>query len=116
MKRNEPPEATSGPKGPAQRVKPLRRRGAARSIQEHAPELAGAFDLLDHPDGWYWVAANGRQQFGPFETAEMARADRDRVSEESVNEAETEREAEQELGIDDAVREEIGSRFDNTDP
>ena len=115
MKRNGPPAPTSDPKAPAQRVKPLRRRGAARSIEEHAPELPGDAGLLDHPDGWYWVAANGRQQFGPFETAALARADRDRVSEESVNEAETEREAEQELGIDDAVREGIGTRFDNTD-
>ncbi|MBL8315411.1 MAG: hypothetical protein JNK55_16855, partial [Rubrivivax sp.] len=45
----------------------------------------------------------------------LARADRDRASEESVNEAETEREAEQELGIDDAIRDGGDTPFDDGD-
>ena len=23
--------------------------------------------VVEHPDGWYWVAPDGHQQFGPFE-------------------------------------------------
>lgn len=115
MKRKGPSPPTGSPKPPVHRAKPLRRRGAARSIREHEPEAQGGDGLVDHPDGWYWAAANGRQQFGPFATAALARADRDRAGEESVNEAETEREAEQELGIDDAIREGSGTPFDNGD-
>jgi hypothetical protein len=87
------------------RVKPLQRRGPARCIPEHAAEAQADAALVEHPDGWYWAAPDGRQQFGPFESPALARADRDRAGEESVNEAEAEREAEQELGVADAVRE-----------
>lgn len=75
-------------------------------IAEGAPEAPAGSGLIEHPDGWYWAAPDGRQQFGPFETASLARADRDRASDESVNEAETERESEQELQVDEAIREE----------
>lgn len=111
MKRTRP---TAGKKEPtkvrgraAVRLKPLRRRGPARSIAEHAADSGVDEGFVEHPDGWYWVAPDGRQQFGPFETCSLARADRDRVSEESVNEAEAEREAERELGVEDAVRDDV---------
>jgi hypothetical protein len=87
------------------RTPPLRRRGAARAIAEHPPEQAAGNGLVEHPDGWYWVAADGLQQFGPFETGQQARADRDRSSEQSVDDFETEREAEIDLGVADAVHE-----------
>lgn len=88
------------------RPKPLRRRGAARVIAESPPEPAADAGLIEHPDGWYWVAPDGRQQFGPFDNASLARADRDRASDESVDAAETEREAEQDLHVDAAIHEE----------
>ncbi len=84
---------------------PLRRRGPSLAISEHAPERAIDGDLVEHPDGWYWVAADGLQQFGPFPTGQQARADRDRASEQSIDEFETEREAEVDLGVFDAVHE-----------
>lgn len=58
------------------RPKPGRRVGAAAVIPEQ-PASAGEDRLVEHPDGWYWVAPGGRQEFGPFESAEAARADRD---------------------------------------
>lgn len=66
--------------------------------------------LVEHPDGWYWTAPDGHQQFGPFESLADARRDRERGSEESVDEAEVEREAERELGIDDALEEDLEDR------
>jgi hypothetical protein len=57
--------------------KPRRRVGAAAVIEEHRAEGADE-GLVSHPDGWYWVAPDGHQQFGPFASAEEARADRDR--------------------------------------
>lgn len=31
--------------------------------------------VVEHPDGHYWIALDGHQQFGPFETIEEALAD-----------------------------------------
>ena len=31
--------------------------------------------VVDHPDGFYWIALDGHQQFGPFESVEEALAD-----------------------------------------
>ncbi|MCW5636284.1 MAG: SPOR domain-containing protein [Rubrivivax sp.] len=46
-------------------------------IEEHRAEGPDN-GVVAHPDGWYWVAPDGHQQFGPFASAEEARADRDR--------------------------------------
>lgn len=58
-------------------MRPLRRLGAAAVIEEHRADGAEPGVVL-HPDGWYWVARDGQQQFGPFPSAEAARADRER--------------------------------------
>lgn len=57
--------------------KPRRRVGAAAVIEEHRAVDMRDTSLIEHPDGWYWIAPDGRQQFGPFASAEEARADRD---------------------------------------
>ena len=31
--------------------------------------------IVDHPDGYCWIALDGHQQFGPFDTVEEALAD-----------------------------------------
>ena len=31
--------------------------------------------VVAHPDGHYWIAVDGHQQFGPFDTVEAALAD-----------------------------------------
>lgn len=73
----------------------------------HPPALAtdAAAGLVEHPDGWYWTAPDGHQAFGPFATPAQALADRDRASDDTVDAAEAEREAEQDLGVADAVAE-----------
>lgn len=69
------------------------------------PAREPADGLVEHPDGWYWTAPDGRQAFGPFETPAQAIADRDRASDDAVDPAEAEREAEQDLGVADAIAE-----------
>ena len=103
-----PPEATA-----PHRPRALRRRRAARLIAEHAPETEAEGDFVEHPDGWYWAAPDGRQQFGPFETLSLARADRDRANDESVNLPAAEREAEAALGVEQAVRADGGTAPDD---
>jgi hypothetical protein len=85
-----------------QHPKPRRRVGAAAVIPEHRPEAADR-GIVSHPDGWYWVSADGLQQFGPFDTAESARADRDRDEEQL-----TLAEAEDAIGINDWIDPETG--------
>jgi hypothetical protein len=101
------------------RPKPRRRRGAARVITETAgAEAAESADssFVQHPDGWYWIAPDGKQQFGPFESCSLARADRDRYNEEAPAEGETLREAESEIGIADWIDAETGEPAEGLSP
>jgi len=88
-----------------QHPKPRRRVGAAAVIEEHRAEGAD-HGIVSHPDGWYWVAPDGHQEFGPFESAEAARADRDR--DEDLGPALTLAEAEDAIGINDWIDPETG--------
>jgi hypothetical protein len=92
------------------RPRPLRRKGAARVIKEAtgAPRAARDTDLVRRPDGWYWLAPGGHQEFGPFETAQLAHADREGNSDDAPAEGETIGEAEAEIGIADWIDAETG--------
>ena len=70
------------------------------------PPDAGS--LVQHPDGWYWLADSGRQQFGPYATAEEALAEMSAAGEEAIEPCETLEEAERELGISDWLDPETG--------
>ena len=97
------------------RPKALRRRGAARVIPE-SPSAETAENLIERPDGWYWIAADSHQEFGPFETPLLARADRDRYSEEAPSEGETVQEAEREIGIGEWIDAETGAPAEGQSP
>lgn len=103
---------------PRDRPKPLRRRGAARVIDESSggATFNDDTDLVEHPDGWYWSADGGRQQFGPFASRMLARADRDRYSEQAPSEGETVQEAEREIGIGDWIDAETGDPAEGQSP
>lgn len=98
--------------------KPLRPRGAARVIAESLPGGAGddVGSLVQHPDGWYWIAPDGHQEFGPFATRSLALGDRDRYSEEAPSEGETVEEAEREIGIGDWIDAETGAPAEGQSP
>jgi hypothetical protein len=101
------------------RRRPLKRRGAARVIAEAPAAHSPADDeagLVSRPDGWYWQAPDGHQEFGPFEDRRAARADRDRYSEEAPSEGETVQEAEREIGIADWIDAETGAPAEGQSP
>jgi len=85
--------------------KPLEPLGAARVI-EATERIPGT--VVKHPDGFYWVANDGRQQFGPFHTAAAAREDRDRFDDGVPEPGESVHEAESELGISDWIDPDTG--------
>ena len=65
--------------------------------------------VLRRPDGYYWQAPDGSQEFGPFGSLELAHADMtsgDNDAESLVGEAL--REAENEIGIADWIDPETG--------
>jgi len=68
--------------------------------------------VVEHPDGFYWLAPDGRQQFGPFATAEEALAEMNAASEDALDPGESPHEAleeaENDLGIADWVDPETG--------
>jgi len=101
-------------KDAAHKPPPLRRKGAARVIEE--AHFADDTIVVERPDGWYWCAPDGSVEFGPFESGAAARADRDRYNEEAPSEGETLREAEAEIGIADWIDAETGSPAEGQSP
>ena len=75
------------------------------------PELSS---LVQHPDGWYWLAGDGRHQFGPFDTAEQALADMLAADDEAIEPGETLQEAEDELGLATWIDPDTGTLAEGT--
>jgi hypothetical protein len=71
--------------------------------------------LVEHPDGWHWIAPDGHQQFGPFETRAQAVFDRDHIGAETADD-ETLQEVERASGIADHVDVENGRPLDDESP
>ena len=67
------------------------------------------------PDGYYWQAPDGRQEFGPFESYELAVADL-HAGEESIASDETLPELEREFGIADWIDPQTGEPAEGQSP
>ena len=91
---------------------PLVRDDAEDVPIDITPPGAGA--LVQHPDGWYWLADSGRQQFGPYASADEALAEMAAAGEETIEPGETLNEAEDELGIADWLDPETGELAEGT--
>lgn len=70
--------------------------------------------VVRHPDGYYWLAADGHQQFGPFATLQEALEDMHAAGEDSIEPGETLQEAEMELGLTDWVDADTGELAEQT--
>ena len=64
--------------------------------------------IMARPDGYYWQFPDGRQEFGPFESRELALADMEFADEEAQVPGETLQEAEDEIGITNWIDPETG--------
>jgi hypothetical protein len=64
--------------------------------------------VVHRPDGYHWQDPEGRQEFGPFETLELALADMQSAGEETSEPGETLQEAEDELGVADWIDPDTG--------
>jgi hypothetical protein len=57
--------------------------------------------VVMRPDGYYWQAPDGKQEFGPYDSLELALSDMESASGEDTGPGETLQEAEDELGLAD---------------
>ena len=64
--------------------------------------------IVRHPDGYYWQAPDGRQEFGPFASIEAALADMAEAGGEAPEPGESLQEAEDEIGIADWIDPDTG--------
>lgn len=72
--------------------------------------------IVERPDGYYWVAPDGQAEFGPFESYELAQADRDAVTDEALESSEALRQAEQDIGINEWIDVETGEPAEGQSP
>lgn len=72
---------------------------AEKELASAQEDVSNPGEIVLRPDGYHWVAPDGRQEFGPFESREDAIADRDANDEEGPSPGETLQEAEDEIGI-----------------
>ncbi|MDH5538366.1 MAG: hypothetical protein OEY03_03080 [Rhizobacter sp.] len=95
-------ESAAGPVGEAQEP------GADDDLQR----------IVSRPDGYHWVAVDGRQEFGPFETREEALADMLAPGEDdaALGDAPTLQEVEREIGISDWTDPETGEPAEGQSP
>ena len=75
--------------------------------------------VVEHPDGWYWVAPDGHQQFGPFESmeavlADMDVADADAYADAGPDTGQTLAETERVMGLADWIDPETGTLAEDT--
>jgi hypothetical protein len=85
---------------------------------DEQPEAAATDDrrIVARPDGYYWMADEGKQEFGPFESAAAALADLRAAEESGLEPAETLQEAEQEVGMADWIDPETGEPGEEARP
>lgn len=76
----------------------------------------GVDQIMARPDGYYWQAPDGKQEFGPFESRELALADMGISDEEAPAPGETLQEAEDEIGIADWIDPETGQPAEGQSP
>ena len=69
--------------------------------------------VVEHPDGWYWVAPDGHQQFGPFESMEAVLADMD-IADASPDAGQTLAETERVMGLSDWIDPDTGTLAEDT--
>ena len=82
------------------------------TLSDLAPLDAG--EVVQHPDGYYWLARDGSQQFGPFDTEVEAWSDMNAAADDALEPGETLEEVEQEIGVADWVDPDTGELAEET--
>jgi hypothetical protein len=86
---------------------------APESVAQDTP-MATVASVIQRPDGYYWLGADGRAEVGPFASLVEAEADLNASADDSPEPGESLYEAEQELGIADWLDSETGELAEDT--
>lgn len=87
----------------------------ASADEDLLPEVDGTETEVDlgqivlRPDGYHWQAPDGKNEFGPFASLELALADMMAAADEAPEVGESLQEAEDELGLADWIDPDTGS-------
>jgi len=81
-----------------------RKRDAARPAAAHTRPIRAAAEsgtdrVVARPDGYYWLADDGQQQFGPYPTAAQALAAASEAAETAAEDEEALQQVEADIGI-----------------
>ena len=86
--------------------------------QATTPEVADvtAPPIVGRPDGYHWSSPDSDEEFGPYETYELAQAARDAVDEETLAPGDALLAAEREIGIADWIDVQTGEPAEGQSP
>lgn len=93
-----------------------RARHESPAVPQALDAEPGLEQILVRPDGYYWQAPDGRQEFGPFASLELALADMAEADSAEPEPGETLQEAEDEIGISDWIDPETGEPAEGHSP
>ena len=98
------------------KIKQAKAKHPAAHRRKAAPTPVDDPAITLRPDGYYWQAIDGHQEFGPFATLELARADMDAFSDDGPAPGESLEEAENEIGIAAWIDPETGQPAEGLSP
>ncbi len=79
-----------------------------RAVSGRPDSTPGREQVMSRPDGYYWRTLDGRQEFGPFDSLDLALTDLESADDETLGPGETLQEAEDEIGISDWIDPDTG--------
>lgn len=107
-------------KGRAPALEPKAPAAHVPAAAEPPPDDAGPDDaaerIFSRPDGWYWLAPDGKQEIGPFASLAEAQADMDSGEMSTWAPDETLPEAESEIGVADWIDPDSGCPAEGQSP
>jgi hypothetical protein len=98
---------------PATAPAPSTSGGMAPISDDGGPDDERLSRVVEHPDGWYWIALDGHQQFGPFDSMEAVLADME-PGDAAPDAGQTLQETERVLGLGDWIDPETGELAEDT--
>jgi len=75
------------------------RRAGARAGADRSAAETSSDRVVARPDGYYWVADDGQQEFGPYPTAAQALAAASEAADTATEEEEALQQAEADIGV-----------------
>jgi hypothetical protein len=89
--------------------KPLSFQDAMKAAENEPVSEVELGELVHRPSGYYWLAADGKQELGPYATMEEALAEMESADvDEDAEPGESLEEAEDEIGIADWIDPDTG--------